>query len=209
MQSPTSPPPMFQKRWMEFLSRTNLRITGGAAILYAGLTLTWAGLQGLLPSLPLAAGLFVGGMFSWTLAEYLLHRYLFHLAAKSAFARKLVYVLHGHHHDYPGDQEHLLMPPVPMLGFYVVFLGLFYLVMGTYAFLWAAGFLCAYVLYASMHYAMHKRKPPKIRYFQLMWRHHNIHHFRHEDKAFGVSSPFWDYVFGTMPPIPNKGKVNT
>ncbi|RUA37305.1 MAG: fatty acid hydroxylase, partial [Bacteroidetes bacterium] len=26
-----------------------------------------------------------------------------------------------------------------------------------------------------------------------------IHHYKHPDKYFGVSSPIWDYIFNTVP----------
>jgi len=28
---------------------------------------------------------------------------------------------------------------------------------------------------------------------------HAIHHYKYPEKAFGVSSPLWDFVFGTLP----------
>ena len=33
---------------------------------------------------------------------------------------------------------------------------------------------------------------------QWMKHHHGIHHYRNPDRGYGVSSPLWDYVFGTM-----------
>ncbi len=36
--------------------------------------------------------------------------------------------------------------------------------------------------------------------FKYLWRHRSLHHYKHPDKAFGVSNTFWDSVFGTMPP---------
>jgi sterol desaturase/sphingolipid hydroxylase (fatty acid hydroxylase superfamily) len=33
----------------------------------------------------------------------------------------------------------------------------------------------------------------------MVRQHHMHHHFQTPDKRYGVSSPLWDYVFGTMP----------
>ena len=41
-------------------------------------------------------------------------------------------------------------------------------------------------------------KAPKG-FFNFLWANHAVHHYKDQTKAYGVSSPFWDYVFGTMP----------
>ena len=38
----------------------------------------------------------------------------------------------------------------------------------------------------------------------IIWKHHNLHHYVGDDGAFCVSSPFWDYIFGTMPKAPRR-----
>ena len=32
----------------------------------------------------------------------------------------------------------------------------------------------------------------------MLWRNHHLHHYKHSDMGFGVSSTMWDHVFGTM-----------
>ena len=59
-------------------------------------------------------------------------------------------------------------------------------------------FFLGYLLYSFVHRATHVAKPPKN--FKYIWKHHSLHHFKYPDKAFGVSTTFWDRVFGTMPP---------
>ena len=56
---------------------------------------------------------FVVGMFCWTLVEYILHRFLFHMIGESERAQRIIYVMHGNHHHFPRDKERLFMPPVP------------------------------------------------------------------------------------------------
>ena len=61
------------------------------------------------------AGFFVFALFTWTLAEYLLHRYLFHWISDNKFIKRFHFIMHGSHHLFPRDTERLLMPPVPGL----------------------------------------------------------------------------------------------
>ena len=51
-----------------------------------------------------------GGLLFWTLAEYILHRFIFHYQPSSAWGQKLHFIFHGVHHDYPNDSMRLVMP---------------------------------------------------------------------------------------------------
>ena len=152
---------------------------------------------------------FIFAFLFWTLAEYLLHRYLFHWISDSKFVMRMHYLMHGVHHDYPNDEERLLMPPVPGLLLASILLGFFYLfflLLGIPHITWAffPGFFMGYLLYSFVHYSIHKYKPPS--FLKPLWIHHNLHHHKYPDKAFGVSSAFWDRVFGTLPPESESGK---
>jgi 4-hydroxysphinganine ceramide fatty acyl 2-hydroxylase len=142
--------------------------------------------------------LFLSGIVCWTLVEYLMHRYVFHFVNESAWSQKFHHLAHGIHHTYPRDAERLFMPPLPAILLASLFLSTFYLLMGTYAFLFFPGFILGYVLYVSLHYAMHRHKPPK--FLKALWAHHALHHYKYPDKAYGVSTRIWDRIFGTMPP---------
>lgn len=147
------------------------------------------------------AGLFFTGIAVWTLAEYLLHRYVFHWVNESPAVQRFHYIAHGFHHDYPRDTDHLFMPPVPSLILSSAFFGLFWLVLGTLALPFWSGYIVGYLGYASMHYAMHTvNVPPK--FLRGLWRNHQLHHHKAPDRGFGVSSPLWDHVFGTVPDSP-------
>ena len=56
-------------------------------------------------------GLYVIGMLSWSLMEYILHRWIFHFVNESKWSKRFHYIVHGVHHDYPRDEERLFMPP--------------------------------------------------------------------------------------------------
>lgn len=149
-------------------------------------------------SVGVVLGIFLGGILFWTLAEYFLHKYVFHFENDSAWGRRFHFLIHGYHHEYPRDKEHLFMPPLPSVILAVFFFSLFYVIMQAYAFSFFPGFISGYLGYALMHYSMHTiSNPPK--FLRGLWRNHQMHHHKHPDKAFGVSSPLWDYVFGTVP----------
>lgn len=152
-------------------------------------------------SLQLSVGkvvlLYVAGIFTWTFFEYLMHRFAFHWMAESPQAQKFIYIMHGNHHHYPRDRERLFMPPLPNLVVAVVMSTLFYLIMGNNAFAFFPGFTLGYLLYASMHYAIHAWNPP-FRWMKPLWRNHHLHHYKDEGKGYGVSTTIWDRVFGTM-----------
>ncbi|HMR20301.1 MAG TPA: fatty acid hydroxylase, partial [Sphingobacterium sp.] len=44
---------------------------------------------------------FLSGLAFWTLAEYVLHRWVFHFEPKSKWGQRIHFIFHGVHHDYP------------------------------------------------------------------------------------------------------------
>lgn len=141
--------------------------------------------------------LFFAGVLFWTFFEYMMHRYLFHMIVSSPRAVRFIYTLHGVHHEYPRDKERLFMPPAPSLILACIIFGSMKLIMGWYALSFFPGFLFGYILYGSMHFAIHAFAPP--RFLKALWRNHHLHHYKAPNKGFGVSSVLWDIVFGTVP----------
>ena len=142
--------------------------------------------------------LFVGGYFAFTLVEYLMHRFLFHMDESTETRKRVVYTMHGVHHDHPRDKDRLAMPVPLSLAIAFVFFLLFRLLMGDLVFGFLPGFLMGYAIYLGIHYMVHAIQPPK-NFFKILWVHHGIHHYKQQERAFGVSTPFWDHVFRTMP----------
>jgi dihydroceramide fatty acyl 2-hydroxylase len=145
------------------------------------------------------AGLFLCGMLAWTLAEYVLHRYVFHWVNDTSWGRRIHFLLHGVHHDYPSDKDRLVMPlltsvPLAVL-FYAVFTFALGHVVGEPLF---AGFVVGYLFYDGTHYYVHHFIPTS-RWGKLLRRHHMTHHHADHDGGFGVSTPLWDVVFQTLP----------
>ena len=145
-------------------------------------------------------GLFFGGWVTWTLSEYWVHRWLYHVQTENKTLLKIQHMGHGIHHQYPKDPTRLAMPPAPALLLISAFLGIFYLIIQDYAFAFFPGFLLGYVLYISLHYMQHLFKAPKFGPLNRLWKWHALHHYKYpESKAFGVSTNLWDVVFRTQP----------
>ena len=143
-------------------------------------------------------GSVLAGVFIWTLTEYLLHRFVFHYQPKSTWGKHLHFMMHGVLHDYPQDSKRLVMPPSVSIPLATLFYGFFSLVFPA-AFVppFFAGFIVGYILYDEIHYATHHA--PMKGSIALWVKHHHVrHHYLDPDRGFGVSSPLWDYVFGTM-----------
>ncbi|HEY8041828.1 MAG TPA: sterol desaturase family protein [Polyangiaceae bacterium] len=150
-------------------------------------------------ALPAIPALFVGGMFSWTLAEYVLHRWVFHWTNDTAWGRRIHFLLHGVHHQCPNDKDRLVMPLPTSIPLAFIFYGLFYAALGrTLGEPFFAGFVVGYLFYDGTHYFVHHFTPGS-RWGKFLRRHHLTHHFADHDGGFGVSSPLWDYVFRTLP----------
>ena len=140
---------------------------------------------------------FLSGMIAWTLFEYIMHRWIFHMVAESEKAQKIVYIMHGNHHHFPRDKERLFMPPVPSLILASLIFILQYALMGWNVAMFFPGFILGYLMYGTMHYAIHAWNPP-FKWMKPLWRNHHLHHYKDEGKGFGVSTTLWDHVFGTM-----------
>ena len=142
------------------------------------------------------AGLAVGGFAFWTLAEYWLHRIVFHFEGNSAFTKRVHFLLHGVHHQWPHDKLRLVFPPGASIPLFCSFLALFMLVLGRYGWAFHAGFTVGYMFYDLSHYWLHHGKP-RSEYGRRLRRNHYLHHFKETHARFGVSMVLWDRVFGT------------
>lgn len=188
---------MFQNPVLEKLSRTHISIPITLFFVISGVSLYHAVLK---TEISLGVGLLVlvGGLITFTFVEYIMHKHFFHMEPDTPVKDKLQYTVHGVHHDYPKDKDRMAMPPFVSAGYALVFYGAFTLIMGNYALYFLPGFLIGYAAYLGVHYAVHAFQPPK-NFLKILWVNHAVHHYKDPDAAFGVSSPLWDYILGTMP----------
>lgn len=141
----------------------------------------------------------IAGLLTWTLAEYLLHRYLFHYEPTTEAGKKFIYLFHGVHHDTPQDKTRLLMPPAgaaPILA--VLWLLFDFVLPHPWAVPFTGFFIIGYLIYDYIHYATH-HFPMRHPALKFLKHYHMRHHFAGEHGRYGVSTPIWDWVFGTYP----------
>ncbi len=143
--------------------------------------------------------LVAAGVLAWTLTEYVMHRFFFHFPPRTPWQKRLAWTIHGVHHDYPNDSRRLVIPPIISIPLAVLFFLLFFALLGNemvYPFF--AGFVVGYLIYDMTHYATH-HFAMRSAIGRRLKKHHMTHHYRDNERAFGVSSPLWDYIFRTMP----------
>lgn len=187
---------LFKSPILERLSRTHISIPLSIFFIYSASLLYWSITHtGLSAAVTIA--MLVFGFISFTWVEYIAHRYLFHMSTFTKSKEKLQYTIHGVHHEFPKDKGRLAMPPLLSVTISTLLLLLFRLIMGDFVFSFLPGFLTGYAFYLSIHYMVHAFPPPK-NFFKVLWVNHSIHHYKEGEYVFGVSSPLWDYIYGTM-----------
>lgn len=187
---------LFKSPILEKLSRTHISVPLIVFMTYSVSLLYWSITHTSLSGWT-TAGLFFLGFIFFTWVEYMVHRYVYHISTTTESRKKFQYKAHGVHHEFPKDKERLAMPPLLSITIATVLLLLFRLVMGDFTFAFLPGFLVGYAYYLSIHYIVHIYQPPK-NFLKFLWVNHAIHHYKDGDQVFGVSSPLWDYIFGTM-----------
>lgn len=190
-------PSVFENKWLDRLSRTHIAVPVSCFFIYAAGLLYYAKIATDLGNWQLVL-LFFGGWLFFTFAEYHVHKRFYHMEPKTERRKELAYKFHGVHHDYPKDKKRLAMPPVASVTIATVLLFLFELVLDKYSFAFLAGFLVGYAMYLLVHYTVHIFRPPN-NFLKTLWTFHAIHHYQNPNILFGVSSPLWDYVYGTLP----------
>jgi len=132
------------------------------------------------------------GVLGWTLVEYAMHRWVLHRL--QPFKR-----LHAMHHARPTA---LIGTPT-------------WLSATLFAALWAvlgrevsvptaaglvAGLMTGYLAYVSLHFALHHRRTSPGSWLRRTKLRHARHHRPGSATDYGVSTGFWDRLFGTAPP---------
>jgi sterol desaturase/sphingolipid hydroxylase (fatty acid hydroxylase superfamily) len=143
------------------------------------------------------SGLIVAGLFIWTITEYLLHRFVFHFHTTSDFGKRITFMFHGVHHDYPNDTKRLVMPPSVSIPLAIGFFFLFKAILGGNSVTpFYIGFIAGYLFYDISHYAIHHFNMHS-KFWLAIKNHHMRHHYQDPELGFGVSSPLWDLILKT------------
>ncbi len=188
---------LFNNVFLEKLTKTHIAVPISILVLYSGILFYWSIVVTHLPW-HIAALLFFAGMLVFTWVEYNAHRYIFHMSTFTQLRQKIQYTIHGVHHEFPKDKDRLAMPPILSVTISTALLLILKLFMGGFVFAFLPGFLVGYSAYLGVHYMVHAFPPPR-NFFKVLWINHSIHHYKEGELVFGVSSPLWDYIYGTMP----------
>ena len=188
---------LFSNPVLERISRTHISIPISLFLAISSVSFYYGVASTTIP-LGLGLAFFALGILAFTFVEYMMHKHFFHMEPDTPLKDKLQYNVHGVHHDYPRDKDRLAMPPFVSAAYAAILYLLFTLLMGDFALYFLPGFLLGYSGYLGVHYVVHVYNPPK-NFLKVLWVNHAIHHYKDPDAAFGVSSPLWDYLLGTLP----------
>jgi 4-hydroxysphinganine ceramide fatty acyl 2-hydroxylase len=164
--------------------------------LAGGLSL-WGWRDAALPEVAKPA-LIAAGLLVWTLIEYLLHRFLLHCRPQAPRLLAVVEKLHLGHHRDPRDEAKITVPVFASLPIACGLLALFRLISGSggMAALLLVGSIAGYLYYEMVHFCIHCGVwcgrwlgPQRVNHF--------FHHFKDQDRCFGVTTPLWDLVMST------------
>ncbi len=143
---------------------------------------------------------FGAGLLLWTVAEYVVHRWVMHGSAEQAGRSdrrwlQPVVAEHLDHHRRPGSTVPLRFD-AHNIGLKS---GAFAVVAAVAGPAVGAGFTVGYSAYTGVHDRIHHRRP-KGPLAAAMWNHHLEHHRLGREGVganFGVTSPLWDLAART------------
>jgi len=134
------------------------------------------------------------GVLTWSLLEYVLHRWLGHERRLQPNPFAAEHVRHHVEGDYfaPASRK-----AAAAVGVTLALLGPALALAGAAAGIaYVAGFVGAYVGYEVFHRRLHTHAGA-LPFTRWLRRHHFHHHFVDPRSNHGVTSPLWDRVFGT------------
>lgn len=145
--------------------------------------------------------IFIIGLIFFMFSEYVTHRFFFHIKApKNKLFLKFMKRIHYDHHTYPDDLKLLFLPiwySIPNLGTLCI---IYFLIskdlIQTIAF--GSGLVLMLLVYEWKHYVAHRPIKPITKVGRQIKKLHILHHFKNENFWYGVSTPIFDGIFGTL-----------
>jgi len=129
--------------------------------------------------------------------EYFNHKYIFHYFPNLSNNKNIYYTIHGHHHKYPNKNP---ITPLPQTLFlYILSYLLFSQISSEYNSLICGGSF-GFLIFELTHLFIHeaKNKNYNVPFLDPLIDFH-IYHHHHSNKAYGFTSPYWDYLFCDLP----------
>lgn len=145
---------------------------------------------------------FLLGVVAWTFLEYVLHRFLGHVHKGKNFF-KAEHLLHHSKANYFAPVYKKAMAASVVAGFVWLLLALLSDMEVATGF--TSGLMLMYGFYEFTHYRYHAARP--LPPFLFLRKHHFYHHFHDPKKNHGVTTRFWDRVFGTYVSVESEVKM--
>lgn len=143
--------------------------------------------------------LFVIGLAIFFPSEYIVHRGVFHFFADKE-AGKVLSKQHVEHHKRPDDLDYLFNDPRISVSIGSLYFIVYWLItrdLGLSAALSMGNFV-GLLYYEHVHFAAHRPGArPWTPWSRYMKKFHLWHHYKHEKKWYGVTSPVFDFAFGS------------
>lgn len=135
------------------------------------------------------------GAVAWTFLEYVIHRWLGHDARMRPNPFSAEHVRHHSEGSYFAPSWKKALSAVFVTAVLIgPSMGLAGPAAGSS---FVAGLMTMYVAYEVLHRREHTQ-PGRGRYMRFLRRHHFHHHFMNPRTNHGVTTPIWDWVFGTL-----------
>ncbi len=138
------------------------------------------------------------GIISWSLLEYVIHRWIYHQHYKNRGIKWFIDSFHIHHHQHLDDYEvlnagFLLVYPIFFLFGFIAFLFTQSIVLAA---AFCLGMILYYFFYENIHYFIHY-KTYQSGYMRFIQQYHLFHHHAKWNKNYGNTTSIWDRIFGT------------
>lgn len=191
---------LFSNPWLERLTV----ISSGAFLVLWAVLLPGIAIFGIVTTPTLwVIPLVLAGLVVWTLAEYSLHRFVFHFDPRSQLLQQAVFVIHANHHAHPNDPLRNLMPPIVSIPVGGAIWGISLWAMGAQGTWFLLGFMLGYVAYDLVHFACHQL-PMKGRLARALKTHHMRHHHLKVGGNYAITGMIWDRIFATRISVASK-----
>ncbi|MDP7039791.1 MAG: sterol desaturase family protein [Myxococcota bacterium] len=140
------------------------------------------------------------GYLTWTLCEYIGHRYIEHrpLDGKKVPAWVIDWSPHVEHHHQPEIPDDVF--DIHQSGLIVTGAGLLFMLLShniATTCILHTGFILGYLGYEWIHIGGHCPIMGKRRLLKFLFKNHHRHHTVNGNGFYGTSGPLWDVVFRT------------
>jgi hypothetical protein len=142
----------------------------------------------------------------WPIQEWLIHVFILHFKPVTLWGHTIDFRVprkHRAHHRDPWNYEILFIPFHSFSYSLPIAAALWWAASPTLA-LALTGFTVHMALalhYEWIHFLVHTRVAPRIRFYERIWKNHRLHHFKNEHYWFGVTRLEGDWLLGTAPTV--------